>query len=365
MKKLILLLLFGANYIAYSQVGIGTTSPNSSAILDLNSINKSLLLPRLNSVQMTAVLSPAAGMVIYNTDSSCVCQYNGTSWLSLCNSYSLYKNGDTLFLNDQFVLLDTQALGWLVRGNAGTDSSIHFIGTTDDAPLTFRVNDVIKVRLKTNGTIETLNTGESVFIGERAGSSDDLSSNKNNFIGYYAGDSNITGTNNIAIGYASLMKNRTGHYNTAVGNRSLLNNRGNNNTALGSFTLNLNTSGNNNLGAGWSALLTNTIGNDNVALGYSALLANTLGSNNTAAGSYALNKNVAGENNSAFGKSALRTNLTGSANTAIGESSAYLNTVGIGNSSLGYYSLRTNTTGNRNGPLGAMPWLPTPLEIII
>ena len=65
-----------------TSVGIGTASPNANAVLELNSTNKGLLLPRMTTVQMNAV-SPVAGMVIYNTDIKAMYQHNGTDWIQI------------------------------------------------------------------------------------------------------------------------------------------------------------------------------------------------------------------------------------------------------------------------------------------
>ena len=62
------------------QVGIGTSSPHTSAILDLTSTTKGLLLPRLTTTQINAISTPAAGLTVYNTDINLPCFYNGTAW---------------------------------------------------------------------------------------------------------------------------------------------------------------------------------------------------------------------------------------------------------------------------------------------
>ncbi len=51
-------------------VGIGTSTPNTSALLDITSTTKGLLAPRMTTVQMNAITSPAAGLMIYNTTDS-------------------------------------------------------------------------------------------------------------------------------------------------------------------------------------------------------------------------------------------------------------------------------------------------------
>lgn len=68
-KYLLLCMLLWMTIMAASQsVGIGTSSPHPSAILELNSNNKGLLLPRLTTSQINALASPANGLVVFNTD---------------------------------------------------------------------------------------------------------------------------------------------------------------------------------------------------------------------------------------------------------------------------------------------------------
>ena len=70
MKRISLLLAFALSvFIANAQnVGIGTALPNSSAILDVSSFDKGLLVPRMNAAQRTAITSTAKGLLIYQTE---------------------------------------------------------------------------------------------------------------------------------------------------------------------------------------------------------------------------------------------------------------------------------------------------------
>ena len=61
-------------------VGIGTTAPNASALLDVSSTTKGVLLPRMNTTQINAISSPAEGLTVYNTVLSTLCFFNGVSW---------------------------------------------------------------------------------------------------------------------------------------------------------------------------------------------------------------------------------------------------------------------------------------------
>jgi hypothetical protein len=86
-KKLITVILSIA-FIAsagYTQsIGIGTSVPNTSAQLDITSTNKGLLIPRMTFLQRNAIASPAAGLLIYQTDFAAGFYfYNGTVWTQI------------------------------------------------------------------------------------------------------------------------------------------------------------------------------------------------------------------------------------------------------------------------------------------
>lgn len=68
-----------------NNVGIGTTTPNSSAILDITSTSKGLLIPRMTTAQRTAIASPAIGLMVYDTDSKSLWLYNGSGWNQSAN----------------------------------------------------------------------------------------------------------------------------------------------------------------------------------------------------------------------------------------------------------------------------------------
>ena len=61
-------------------VGIGTTSPNAAALLDVTSKTKGFLPPRMTTVQRDAITTPPAGLMIYNTTTNKLNFYNGSAW---------------------------------------------------------------------------------------------------------------------------------------------------------------------------------------------------------------------------------------------------------------------------------------------
>lgn len=62
------LLLPGYIFSQTGSVGIGTTTPNASAILDIQSTNKGMLIPRMTMTQRNAITNAANGLIIYQTD---------------------------------------------------------------------------------------------------------------------------------------------------------------------------------------------------------------------------------------------------------------------------------------------------------
>lgn len=81
---IIILLLVQMPYSSvWAQVGINTTDPDSTAVLDLKSNRKGLLVPRLTSAEINSIVSPAEGLLAYCTDLGIFCYYNGTDWISL------------------------------------------------------------------------------------------------------------------------------------------------------------------------------------------------------------------------------------------------------------------------------------------
>ncbi|WP_213523611.1 hypothetical protein [Nonlabens sp.] len=67
MKKIYLIVLLFSAFYSSAQVGIGTTTPDGSAALDISSTTKGLLPPRMSTTKRDNINASAAGLVIYNT----------------------------------------------------------------------------------------------------------------------------------------------------------------------------------------------------------------------------------------------------------------------------------------------------------
>jgi FG-GAP repeat len=94
MKKIFLfIILFIATHkMALSQsIGIGTTSPNASAQLDITSTTKGTLLPRMTTAQRKAIANPEPGLMVFDTDKRTIMIYEGIRWGQLA-----YKDSDQM-----------------------------------------------------------------------------------------------------------------------------------------------------------------------------------------------------------------------------------------------------------------------------
>ncbi len=182
--------------------------------------------------------------------------------------------------------------------------------------------------LEVAGPIWQSNTGESVFLGREAGSSDDGTDNQNVFIGYQAGEANSSGGRNTFIGYRSGYYNTSGDWNTFIGRQSGLNNSGSANTFIGHKSGYANITGGGNVLIGESSGSNNTSGNGNTCLGYKSGVSNTTGGDNVCIGGHANHYNQGGVNNTILGSwaGAGSSNHDKSGNVFIGHSAGYYET---------------------------------------
>jgi hypothetical protein len=296
MKKtlpLLFCLLYAGSAIT-QRVGIGTTNPNPSALLELKSSNKGLLVPRTSTASRLAIANPAKGLMVYDTTAAGFWFYNGNAWAQI-------GGGGT---------------GWSLTGNAGTNGNTNFIGTTDATTFRIRVNNE-----------------QSGFI--------DYGPPYMTAMGYQVLKANF-GPANTGVGYQALYSDTSGGYNTAQGFQALYyTSMGSYNTGFGASSLFYNKTGNYNTASGYYSLFNNIDGYSNTASGYYALYANSYGHGNSGFGTNAVNSNTSGIYNSGFGYASLYSNSTGSYNTACGAATLYNNN-GSYNTAAGFEALRLN-----------------------
>lgn len=401
MKKFLTIIILLSSLAGFSQrrilIGLKPTSPDSLGegykyIDTLRNLYVDSPLVRINDSTLGFYLPGNVGTIYYSDGSGALVplapgsEGQVVTIASGIPSYATPSVGGT---------------GWLLPGNAGTDTATNFVGTTDDKSLMFRIgNDfsgvISKDTLLHSGntalgwknlywnTTGNLNTaiGAKAMYNNTTGSNNTATGRQSLFnnatgsdntgFGYWALHFLTNGSSNTAVGLQALAGtgvSNTGSSNTAVGNVALLSNTtGFSNSALGSQALNHNTTGNQNTAVGDSSLLANTTGSSNAAGGYSSMRANLTGSNNAAwgvgslqdntasnnaaLGYQALTNNTSGTNNTATGMRSQNTQTTGSNNTSSGANSLYINNGGFSNTAMGYFAVRNTSTGHNNSGFG-------------
>ncbi len=87
MKKILFSCFLFIQNVAYAQTGIGTTTPDPKAALDITSTQKGVLLPRLNAAQLATLVStltPAQrGMMVTDAATGKPYYWNGSGWKDL------------------------------------------------------------------------------------------------------------------------------------------------------------------------------------------------------------------------------------------------------------------------------------------
>lgn len=93
MKHYLLRLIYSLSLTAFAvmpvgaqnNVGIGTSTPDASAILELQDNSRGVLVPRLTTVQRNSIAAPANGLLVFDSDFNCFYFFvTGTGWQSLC-----------------------------------------------------------------------------------------------------------------------------------------------------------------------------------------------------------------------------------------------------------------------------------------
>ena len=84
MRKITLMTLMLFTALSYAQVGINTNTPDASSALEIESTAGGILIPRMTEIQRDAIVSPASGLMIYQTDQDFGFYfYNGIQWASV------------------------------------------------------------------------------------------------------------------------------------------------------------------------------------------------------------------------------------------------------------------------------------------
>jgi hypothetical protein len=269
MKPLYCIIIFFCIYkMGFPQsLAINTdgSTANTSALLDVKSTSKGLLIPRLSKTQKNAIAIPATGLLIFQNapDSVGFQYYDGTKWLWLSNT------------------IYTDSTMWQTHGNTALDDN-SYLGHKDTTNINFKIAntrfgtiDFLRRNIflgRNAGSLSAAPSG-SIAIGDSAGSNYIASNGNSVFIGFQAGKLVSTGFNNNMIGRSSGANTTFGSSNNFFGGRSGFHNTiGDGNTFIGVLSGEFNVEGNNNTALGLGSLRNNINGNRNTGIGYLAIV---------------------------------------------------------------------------------------------
>ena len=215
-KNYLFLIFLSFSIAAFSQVGINTTSPN--AALDIEASNSTspsssdgLLIPRIEAFPSTDPGFDQNGMLVYLISADGTNNPGFYYWEGVSSTWTSIGSGSS------------SGTAWDIQGNSGTNTTSNFIGTKDNVGLLFRTNNIARLRIGLNGELNTLNTGQSVFLGNQAGQNDDHDGvdNNNVYIGHTAAQNAVGGSGNVALGFQAAQNLTNGNQNVAIGANAL------------------------------------------------------------------------------------------------------------------------------------------------
>ena len=171
MKKISIIFLFLVAAMEYSSaqsIGIGTTTPQSSAVLDVSSSNKGFLLPLVSTSQRIAISNPANGLLVYDTTSQRFYLFQDGIWRYIINSDYWSESTSRKFLTNL-----TDSIG------IGTSLPQHRLDVNGDISTTenFRVGTTIASSGSANAAILNASgnisaTGSANFVDYLKGAGD-------------------------------------------------------------------------------------------------------------------------------------------------------------------------------------------------
>ncbi|MEH6762975.1 MAG: hypothetical protein V7655_00620 [Aequorivita antarctica] len=293
----IFLVLFLVSFLSFSQVGINTTSPDPSSMLDISATNKGVLFPRValtGAADTSTILNPAVSLLVYNTATTADLNpgfyfWNGNIW----NTISEGSSGT-----------GGSSDGWSLNGN-NVDGA-KFLGTTNYIPLKFKVNNSQFALFDPHGGMAlgygaVANENNSIAIGTNANASN---SNQATAVGASA---TASGFQSAALGYNA--KAITSNSTLALGNSATA-------SSFQATAIGVNskaTTNNNTLAVGTNSEATgensSAIGTSSKATGQYAVAIGT-SSRSTGANSSALgnNSNASAQNSIAIGNGSVANN---------------------------------------------------------
>lgn len=271
-----------------------STNIDNSAVFEIQSTNKGILIPRMTDSQRDAITNPTEGLLVYVTNLDNFYFYNGSNWvLAKGPKGDRGPTGATGMKGDKGETGPTGPSHWSLNGTAITNTNTGDVIVANRLIVgnNFSENNIfigINSGLNTTPSPASSTGTSNLFLGNLAGETNTTGS-QNTFIGNFAGKNNLYGGSNTFIGQSAGFNNKSGQQNVFLGMAAAIqNDTGSYNVIIGDGASINNTSGAGNTFIGKSVATMNTTGLLNTCIGYQANVGSTNLINATALGSEAI-----------------------------------------------------------------------------
>lgn len=164
----------------HAQVGIGTTTPDASAQLEVESSEKGFLPPRMSQIERDQIDNPAEGLMIYNLTTNQLNFYNATEWMNLDGSSAASTEPNPPIIGTAVASNEEVVVSFTAPESDGGSPIISYTATSSPEGITGTVSQEgsgnITVSGLTNGTSYTFTVTATNSIGTSLPSSPSNSS---------------------------------------------------------------------------------------------------------------------------------------------------------------------------------------------
>ncbi|MGS2726957.1 hypothetical protein ACU8DI_10145 [Psychroserpens sp. BH13MA-6] len=210
MRFFVITIVFFYLGLGHAQVGIGTTNPDASSLLDIDANDKGVLVPRVSLVNVSnttaPINAPATGLLVWNTNAVVIGGngvgfyfFNGLQWMPIqqtpTDDSDFYEEGTTTAPND--INDDLFTLGYLAIGKTTADYVLDIYETANSRMINLELN------ANSNTTVNgTFFTGNNAGTGKMIGHYVDMQNQSSTVYGF----ANYL-VNNLAlnVGFQNLM----------------------------------------------------------------------------------------------------------------------------------------------------------------
>ncbi|MES2795331.1 MAG: hypothetical protein V4683_05160 [Bacteroidota bacterium] len=225
--QIFFLLFISANLLAQLGIKETNTAPNTKAMLDVESANKGLLIPRMNTATRDGIATPADGLMIYNSQTKKFNYFNNLAWKESTYTEQWNINGANISYTTGLVGIgianptrdlvinsggspDILLQQGAATGNTSTDgfmlgTNVAFDGEIwnfENGGIRFGTNNTERMRILSNGNV-AINTPS---ISSKLGVAGNVKASGN--IKFNAGEINRTSTGNanlLPIAYGQVL----------------------------------------------------------------------------------------------------------------------------------------------------------------